>query len=91
MKKLAILSLVLITVSLSGCVQQFRYKIKELQSDVFGLNRDVTLYSLDGKPFKSINGKFKIVYPSANRMEFIKQDGRKITVSGYYSAVVEEK
>jgi outer membrane lipoprotein-sorting protein len=92
MKKIILITaLIFTTVTLSGCIQQFRYKIKEVQSDVFGLSREVTIYSLDGKPFKTINGKFKILYPSNNRMEFVKEDGRKITVAGYYSAVIEEK
>lgn len=92
MKKiLLLLTLIFAMTSLTGCVQEFRYKIKKVQSDVFGLNREVTLYSLEGKPFRTISGKFKILYPTPNRMEFIKEDGRKITVNGYFSAVIEEK
>jgi len=75
----------------SGCVQQLRYNIKQVQSDVFGLRREVVIYSIDGKPLKTIDGKFKVVYPANNRMEFIKEDGKKITVSGLYTSIIEEK
>jgi len=92
MKKAALLlALVFSAAVLSGCVQQFRYKVKEIQSDVFGLNREVNVYSLDGKLVKTINGKFKVLYPSNTRLEFVKEDGKKITVTGFYSAVIEEK
>ena len=90
-KYLLLVVLVASTFTLTGCIQKFRYKIKEVQSNVFGLSRQVTVYSLDGKPFKVIDGRFKVLYPASNRMEFIKDDGKKITVTGYYSAVIEEK
>ncbi len=91
-KKYAILLVLVISLfTLTGCVQQLRYKMKKVQSDVFGLERVVTVYSIDGKPIKTIHGKFKILYPASNRMEFVKHDGKKITVSGFYSAVIEEK
>jgi len=91
-KKFFILILSFICIfALTGCVQQFKYNMKEIQSNVFGLNREVTIYSLDGKPIKTISGKFKILYPDNNRMEFIKEDGRKDSISGYYTAIVEEK
>jgi outer membrane lipoprotein-sorting protein len=91
-RKFFLLSLIAtFLVTSSGCVQQLRYNIKQVQSDVFGLNREVVIYSIDGKPIKTIDGKFKVLYPSGNRMEFVKEDGKKITVSGLYTSIIEEK
>lgn len=90
-KALITLGILLPIIGLTGCIQQVRYNVKQVQSDIFGLNREVTIYSIDGKPIKTIDGKFRIIYPSSNRMEFIKQDGRKTTVSGVYTAITEEK
>lgn len=90
-KALVLFTALIAMITLSGCLQQVRYKVKEVQSDVFGLRRAVTVYSLDGKPIKTIDGKFKIVYPANNRMEFINEDGRKTTVAGLYTTIIEEK
>ena len=90
-KKIIVLTLSLFFLfPLTGCIQQVKYNLKKAQSDILGLNREVTIYSLDAKPIRTIKGKFKILYPTSNRMEFIKEDGRKITVTGYYSAIIEE-
>lgn len=90
-KALVLFTALIAMITLSGCLQQVRYKVKEVQSDVFGLRRVVTVYSLDGKPIKTIDGKFKIVYPANNRMEFINEDGKKTTVAGLYTTIIEEK
>lgn len=87
--KLRFIALILLTAVIfcTGCTEKQRQDISHWKSDLIGLKRKITLYSDDGKPIKTWEGRYKVEI-SGCAVRFI-HDGRAVILSGTY--IVEEQ
>ncbi len=74
-------------ITLPSCTETQRKDLKHFKSSVIGLKRKVTLYSANGEPIKTWEGRFKVEVMGAF-IAFIDDNGKEVKVSG--NVVVEE-
>jgi hypothetical protein len=86
-KPLLILTLFLMTFLIASCTERQRQDYSHWKSDLIGLKRTITLYSVDGKPIKTWSGRYKVEVDSGVA-RFI-HDGKAIYISGTF--IVEEE
>lgn len=67
-----------------GCQNQVSY----FKSGIFGLNRVVTLYGVDGHVIKTWSGNFN-VEDQGGTIRFLDERGKAITISGTFT--IEEQ
>ncbi|MEC0269731.1 DUF5052 family protein [Paenibacillus anseongense] len=82
-------AVVIMFLALSGCESCSRL-VKDVQSDMHGLERTATVYSTDGKVLNQYTGKFDVeVNEYGNKVKF-DIDGKRVLI---YNAtvIVEEK
>ena len=53
-----------------------------MKSSVIGLNREITIYSYDGKPIKSYHTRSTIERPGDGTQTFFKNNGKRVDVVG---------
>ena len=92
MRKIALASLVVLAVGLAGCTEGTQRSIKTTVSEwTGGLNRTATLYTNDGKPIKTREGKFDLQSAEhTDRCRLFDVNGKRNVVCGGI-LVVEEK
>lgn len=82
---LLILAMLLLT---GGCTERQRQDISHWKSDLVGLDRVVTLYSVNGQPIKTWKGRFKVEV-TGSTARFLNDDGKAVIISGTF--LIEEK
>lgn len=81
MKKLALLALVLLT--LSSCTESTQRNLKSIKSNwTGGLNRKVEVYDYNGGLIKSWEGRFDVRETDQNSVYFDDADGKRVIISG---------
>lgn len=87
-KLFLIVTIALIVLGLTACTQQQKRAVKDVQSNLMGLERKIEVYSYDGKLIKTYEGKMDIE-ANENKVKF-DLDGKRHII---YNAVVivEEK
>lgn len=86
MKKIRIIGLVFLALSLSGC-QDCKKEFRHMHSSFTGLNRRVTLYAVDGSVIRTWEGQF-MVENDGPVASFIDDDNNEIKIAGTF--VIEE-
>lgn len=84
-----VVTVALMFLTLSGCESCSRF-VKDVQSDIHGLERTATVYSQDGKVLNKYSGKFDVeVNEYGNKVKF-DIDGKRVLI---YNAtvIIEEK
>ena len=81
MKKLALVALVLLT--LSSCTESTQRNLKSIKSNwTGGLNRKVEVYDYNGGLIKSWEGRFDVRETDQNSVYFDDEQGKRVIISG---------
>lgn len=80
--------LALIGVFFTGC-EKVQKNLKDKQAEWMGLERTVSVYSLDGKLVKEYSGDINVDTTVQGRIYFILDDGKSVMTNMPY--IVEEK
>ena len=86
MKKIILLCICVLVLFLSGC-ESCSKSIKHYKSSVIGIKRRVTLYSCNGDPIRTWEGRF-MVELSGNTAAWIDDNNKEIKIAGMF--VIEE-
>jgi len=70
-----------------GCTDKMEKTFKDIQSDMVGLNRKITLYADNGSVIRVWEGKFRIERKGSS-IYFI-NNGKSVVINGTY--IIEEK
>lgn len=69
-----------------GCTASQRVQLKHFQSDILGLNREITLYSESGQVIQKWETKSK-VENFGGSISFLDSNGKSIGLSGTYTVI----
>lgn len=87
MSRLKWLFVFALLISLPGCTAGCQNQIKHATSDIFGLNRKITLYDANGGVIREWETKAK-VEDQGGTCYFLTNEGKAVIVSGTF--IVEE-
>lgn len=78
--------LIILAFGMFGCTASQRTELKHFQSNLFGLEREITLYSNNGQVIQKWQTKSK-VENFGGSISFLDFNGKSIGVSGTYTVI----
>lgn len=87
MKRIKLVAIALGLLTLPGCTAGCQNHIKHMKSDVFGLDRTITVYDANGKAIKKWKTTAKLE-KDGGFASFLDANGKLVQVSG--TVIVEE-